>query len=69
MRGINDTTKREEVMDIFNKGKFKLLALMETKLKEVWVTCLDGEVSWCGVNGIMLVSRRWKELGKVWPSC
>ena len=28
-------------------GKFELLALMETKLK--W----NGEVSWCGVNGII----------------
>ena len=34
MRGINDTTKREEVVDIFKKGKFDLLALTETKLKE-----------------------------------
>ena len=35
MRGINDTTKRGEVVDIFKKGKFDLLALMETKLKEI----------------------------------
>ena len=28
VRGINNTTKREEVVDIFKKGKFKLLALM-----------------------------------------
>ena len=33
MRGINDTTKREQVVDIFKKGKFDLLSLMETKLK------------------------------------
>ena len=33
VRGINDTTKREEVVDIFKNGKFDLLALMETKLK------------------------------------
>ena len=34
-------------MDIFQKRKFKLLALTETKLKG------KGEVSWCGVNGII----------------
>ena len=33
MRGINDTTKREEVVDIFKKGKFDLLVLTEMKLK------------------------------------
>ena len=42
-----DTTKREEVVDIFKEGKFELLALTETKLKR------KGEVSWCGVNGII----------------
>ena len=42
VRGIND----EEVMDIFKKGKFELLALTETKLKG------KGEVSWSGVNVI-----------------
>ena len=47
MRGINDTTKREQVVDIFQKGKFDLLALTETKLKG------EGEVSWVGVNGII----------------
>ena len=47
MRVINDTTKREEVVDIFKKGKFNLLTLTETKLK--------GEgVSWVEVNGIIL---------------
>ena len=46
MRGINDTTKREEVVDIFKKGKFELLALMEKKLKG------KGEVSWSGINVI-----------------
>ena len=56
MRGINDTTKREEVMDISKEGKFELLALTETKLKG------KGEVS-------LPVFRRWKELGKVWLSC
>ena len=38
--------KREEVMDVFRKGKSELLALTETKLKG------NGEVSWCGVNVI-----------------
>ena len=47
MRGINDTTKREEVVDIFKKENFELLALTETKLKG------EGEVSWCKVNGII----------------
>ena len=36
----------EEVAEIFKKGKFKLLALTETKLKT------KGEVSWSGVNVI-----------------
>ena len=34
-------------MDIFKKGKFKLLALTEMKLKG------NGEASWSGVNGII----------------
>ena len=34
-------------MDVFRKGKFELLALMETKLKG------NGEVSWFGVIGII----------------
>ena len=38
--------KREEVVDIFKKGKFELFALTETKLKG------KGEVSWSGVNVI-----------------
>ena len=62
VRGINDTTKREEVLDIFKKGKFELPALTETKLKG------KGAVSWCGINGIIFVFMRWKELGKGWPS-
>ena len=33
VRGINGTTKREEVVDVFREGKFELLALLETKLK------------------------------------
>ena len=35
-------------MDVFRKGKFELLALTETKLKG------NGEVSWSGVNGIIV---------------
>ena len=38
--------KREEGVDIFNKRKFELLALTETKLKG------KGEVTWSGVNVI-----------------
>ena len=34
-------------MDVFREGYFKLLALMEIKLKG------DKEVSWCVVNGII----------------
>ena len=45
MRGVNDTTRREEVIDI-KKEKFELLALTETKLKG------KGEVSWSRVNVI-----------------
>ena len=44
--GINETTKREEVVDTFKKGKFELLALTEVKLKG------KGEASWSGVNVI-----------------
>ena len=47
MRGINDTSKREEVVDIFKEGKFELLALIQTKLKG------KGGVSWFGVNIII----------------
>ena len=34
-------------MEVFREGKFELLALTETKLKG------NGEVSRCGVNGII----------------
>ena len=47
VRGINDATKREEVVDIFKEKKFELLALTETKLKG------KGEVSWLGVKVII----------------
>ena len=46
MRVINDTTKREEVVDIFKKVKFELFALTETKLKG------KEEVSLSGANVI-----------------
>ena len=45
-RGIDDTMKRKEVVDVFKKGKFEFLALMEKKLKG------KEEVSWSGVNVI-----------------
>ena len=35
-------------MDVFKEGKFRLLALRETKLKG------KGQVSWCGVNGLIV---------------
>ena len=47
VRGINETTKREEMVDILKTGKFDLLALTETKLKGI------GEVSWVEINGII----------------
>ena len=34
----------EQGADVFRKGKFELLPMAETKLKE------NGEVSWCGMN-------------------
>ena len=63
VRGINGTAKREDVVDVFKEGRFELFALKESKLKG------KGEVTWCGVNGIIADVRRWKELGKGWPSC
>ena len=47
VRGINDTTEKEEVVDIFKERKFELLTLTETKLKG------KEEVSWSGVNFII----------------
>ena len=44
---IHGIVKREEVVYTFKKGKFKLLTLIETKLKR------NGEISWCGVYGII----------------
>ena len=35
------------MVDVFKEGKFELLPLRETKLKG------KGEVSWCGINGII----------------
>ena len=34
-------------MDVFREKKVELRALTETKLKR------NGEVSWCGINGII----------------
>ena len=39
--------QREEVVDVFRKGKYEPLTLTETKLK------INGDISWCGVNGIV----------------
>ena len=39
------------MVDVFRKGKFEMFSLTETKLKT------NGEVSWCGVNGIIAVER------------
>ena len=36
-----------EGVDVFKEGKFELFALAEMKLKT------NGEVSWCGVNGMI----------------
>ena len=36
------------MVDVFREGKFELLALMETKLKQ------NGEVSWYGVKSIIV---------------
>ena len=35
------------MVDVFRRGKFELPSLTEAKLK------VKGEVSWCGVNGII----------------
>ena len=37
----------KEVVYVFRNGKLELLGLMEAKLK------VNGELSWCGVNGII----------------
>ena len=44
---MNETAKREKVVDVFKEGKFELLPLIETKFKG------NGGVSWFGVNGII----------------
>ena len=61
--GINDTTKREEVVDIFKEEKFELFALTETKLK------LKERYHRLELISSLPVPRRWKELGEWWPSC
>ena len=47
VRGINETLKKEEVVDIFREGKFRVAYLDRMKLKG------NGEVSWYGGNGII----------------
>ena len=47
MWNVRRIAKREEVVDVFRKGKFELLTLIEAKLKG------NGEVSCCGGNGII----------------
>lgn len=42
VRGIGDGAKREEVVNVFKRGKFELLALNETKLKGKEEFCWDG---------------------------
>ena len=48
VRGINETAKRGEIVDVFREGKFELLVMTDPKLKGK-----NGEVSWCGVKGII----------------
>ena len=55
--------KREEVVDIFKKGKFELLSLTETKLK--W----KGEVSWFGVNVIFAGFHEMERARELVVSC
>src|SRR5678815_246061 len=44
VRGINVEKKSREVMDVFRKGKFDLLAVTETKMEG------NVENEWCGVK-------------------
>ena len=61
MKGINLTTKREKVVDIFKNGKLELLASTETKLK--------GREKYHGLElmSSLPVFWRWKDLGKGRP--
>ena len=46
-KGINGIVKRKEVVDVFRKRRFELLASTETKIKE------NGQILWlCGVDGV-----------------
>ena len=58
VKRITVTVKRDEAVDVFREGKFELLALMETKLKG------NGEVSGCGVSGIIAGVQEIEELWK-----
>ena len=50
VKGINETVKGEEVVGVFRKGKFELLALTETKLigrdKEGVAVLLNNVAQW-----------------------
>ena len=50
-------------MNFFRKGKLELSVLIETKLKG------NGEVSWCGVNGIIFGVLEMERAREGWPSC
>ena len=45
----NGAAKSEEMVDVFRMGKFELFVLTEKTLEG------SGEVSWCGVNGIIAI--------------
>ena len=45
---MNEVVKREELVDVFRKGKFEWLAFIKTMLEG------NREVSWCEVNVINL---------------
>ena len=67
---INGIAKRVKVLNVCKEGNFELLAMTETKLKG------NGEVSWCGVNGIIACSQEMEKdkegvailLNDVWRS-
>ena len=67
---INGIAKRVKVLNVSKEENFELLAMTETKLKG------NGEVSWCGVNGIIACSQEMEKdkegvailLNDVWRS-
>ena len=46
-------------MDVFRKGKFEFLALMDTKLKG------NEEITWCGVSGIIAGVQKERSMEEV----